>query len=127
MFLGVRADVPEILTAMDVFVLPSLTEGISNAILEAMACGLPVIATDVGGNPEIVIHEHTGMLVPLSKPEALSHALKVLLGDVNIRVKYGDNARKMIEEKFSLQRMVREYEEVYEMLIKKKGVRFNKV
>jgi sugar transferase (PEP-CTERM/EpsH1 system associated) len=124
MFLGVRADVPEILTAIDVFILPSLTEGISIAILEAMACGLPVIATDVGGNPEIVIHEHTGMLVPLSKPEALSHALKVLLGDVNIRVKYGDNARKMVEEKLSLQKMVREYEEVYEMLIKKKGVEF---
>ncbi len=67
-FLGNRADVPDILRMMDIFTLPSINEGISNTILEAMATGLPVVATDVGGNPEIIDDGQTGQLVPIGRP-----------------------------------------------------------
>jgi glycosyltransferase involved in cell wall biosynthesis len=72
---GARDDVPELLQGMDVFVLPSIAEGISNTILEAMACGLPVVATRVGGNAELVAAGETGQLVPASDPEALAQAM----------------------------------------------------
>src|SRR5207237_9166164 len=72
---GERDDVPQIMRGFDLFVLPSLAEGISNTILEAMASGLPVVATSVGGNAELVESGRTGQLVPRSDPEAMAHAI----------------------------------------------------
>ena len=74
-FPGERADIPELMRAMDLFVLPSLGEGISNTILEAMSTGLPVIATSVGGNVELVKEGHTGTLVPPDEPAAMAEAI----------------------------------------------------
>ena len=77
-FLGERNDVPALLAQARFFVLPSLTEGISLTLLEAMAVGLPVIATRVGGNPEVVVKDETGMLVPSGNPAALAGAMRDL-------------------------------------------------
>ena len=71
---GERNDIPELMRGMDLFVLPSLREGISNTILEAMASGIPVVATRIGGNPELVVEGETGMLVPPSDPIAMASA-----------------------------------------------------
>ncbi len=122
LFLGIRNDVSEILFAMDLFVNTSLTEGICNAILEAMACGLPVIATAVGGNPEIVHNEETGLLFPTEDVAGLVRAIERMLEDEVKRKEYGQNGRKLIEEKFSLQRMVSEYEALYEYHLRRKGI-----
>ena len=78
-FAGERNDVADIMRALDLFVLPSINEGISNTILEAMATELPVIATDVGGNPELVINNQTGYLVPKQNPIAIAEAFKKYL------------------------------------------------
>ena len=75
-FAGERNDVADIMQTLDLFVLPSINEGISNTILEAMATELPVIATDVGGNPELVINNQTGYLVPKQNPIAMAEAFK---------------------------------------------------
>lgn len=118
---GSRNDVPEILSQLDIFVLPSLGEGISNTILEAMACGLPVIATDVGGNPELVVEDDTGQLVPSSDPEAMAAALEQLAGDNELREKYSHAGRKRAENVFSLETMVDNYQAVYDKYLAAKG------
>lgn len=122
LFLGVRNDIAELLSAMDLFVLPSLTEGICIAILEAMACELPVVVTAVGGNPEIVFHEKTGLLVSTKDVEGLVSAIETMLADKEKRKEYGKKAREMVEERFSLQRMVNEQESLYKFLLQKKKV-----
>ncbi|MDI6780493.1 MAG: glycosyltransferase [bacterium] len=122
LFPGVRNDVAEILSAMDLFIISSLTEGICNAILEAMSCGLPVIATDVGGNPEIVLDGKTGLLVALSDMVGFVAAIEDLLGNKEKRKEYGRNGQEMVEQRFSLQRMVREYESLYRFLLQKKKI-----
>jgi sugar transferase (PEP-CTERM/EpsH1 system associated) len=109
---GEREDVAELLQGMDVFVLPSMAEGISNTILEAMATGLPVIATRVGGNPELV-NDDTGILVPPSDPEALGAALGLYSLDRDKAARHGKAARDRVEKDFSLKRMVAEYARVY--------------
>ncbi len=112
-FLGARKDVPEILRALDVYVLSSESEGMSNTILEAMASGRPVIATAVGGNPELVVDGETGLLVPPNDPAALAVAITKLLREPEQRRQMGVLSRQRIEEKFSLEVMVRHYAEVY--------------
>ena len=89
-FLGQRQDVPDLLNAMDIFVLPSYSEGVSLALLEAMAAGLPVIATAVGGLPEVVEDGVTGLLIPPRDAEALAGALERLLADPAWARKLGD-------------------------------------
>jgi sugar transferase (PEP-CTERM/EpsH1 system associated) len=110
---GARDDVPELMRAMDLFVVPSLAEGICNTILEAMATGLPVIATDVGGNPDLVQPGATGSLVPAGKPEALAEAMAAVLSDDAQRQHMGQAARARAEREFSLEAMVQGYLQVY--------------
>lgn len=112
-FLGNRLDIPEILQALDVFVLPSLNEGISNTILEAMAVGIPVVASRVGGNPELVEHGETGILVPPGDSETIASALLTYLHNPNIRYAHGQYGRKRVVQLFSIEQMVKSYETVY--------------
>ena len=112
-FLGQRPDVPDLLAALDIFVLPSHSEGVSLALLEAMGMGLPVIATAVGGLPEVVRHEKNGLLIPARDPEALAQALARLLAEPDLAGKLGENARKDVAENFSLERLGREINEIY--------------
>ena len=113
-FLGNRADVPDLVRASDLFVHPSREEGFSNAILEAMAGGLPVVACDVGGNPEAVLDGVTGLLVPSRDPESLAVAVLDLLADGEKRRRMGEAGRRRTAEEFTLERMVKEMEALYE-------------
>jgi sugar transferase (PEP-CTERM/EpsH1 system associated) len=114
---GMRDDVPELLRCFDIFALPSLGEGISNTILEAMATGLPVVATRVGGNPELVEDERTGALVPAGDPAALSWGLKRYIESPELRRRHGEEGRQRIEREFSLQRMVERYTSLYDEVL----------
>ncbi len=113
---GERKDVPAVMRSLDLFVLPSVAEGISNTVLEAMACGLPVVATAVGGNPELVRAGHTGELVPASDPRALAAVLQKYVDDPTKIRAHGQAARERIEAEFSLEGMVDRYRALYERL-----------
>jgi sugar transferase (PEP-CTERM/EpsH1 system associated) len=121
-FLGDRADVPDLLRGMDVFVLPSLWEGMPNAALEAMAVGLPVVATAVGGTPEVVVDGVTGLLVPPGDPDALAQSIARLLCDPDLRYKMGQAGRERVVKHFSVGRMVEQTEWLYEQLLVEKGI-----
>jgi sugar transferase (PEP-CTERM/EpsH1 system associated) len=114
---GERANVPRILRGLDCFVLPSLAEGISNTILEAMASGLPVIATRVGGNPELVDDEVTGSLVSSGDPEALAREIRRYYSDVRLAAERGRAGRARAEEQFSLDGMTRRYRALYDEVL----------
>ncbi len=114
---GDRSDTPEWLRAFDVFVLNSLGEGISNTILEAMATGLPVIATRVGGNPELVLPGQTGSLLPPGDPDALAAALSTYVDDPERRRREGEAARARIEREFDWQNATAAYAAIYERLL----------
>ena len=114
LFLGARDDVASILGMMDLFVLPSLGEGISNTILEAMASALPVVATHVGGNPELVEHEVTGLLVSAADEQAMADAIIVYLKSPELLIKHGAAGRKVVENKFSIAAMVNRYMDTYD-------------
>lgn len=115
-FAGERNDVADIMQTLDLFVLPSINEGISNTILEAMATGLPVIATDVGGNPELVINNQTGYLVPKQDPATMAEAFKRYLDNRDLLVCHGKAGRVRCETTFSLNRMITDYMAVYDQL-----------
>jgi glycosyltransferase involved in cell wall biosynthesis len=119
-FLGPRRDVPDLLNAMDIFVLPSYSEGVSLALLEAMAAGLPVIATAVGGTPEVVTDGVTGLLIPPRDPAALAGALERLLNDPAWAKQLGAKARVHVRQHFSLDRPGREINGIYEELVQQK-------
>ena len=120
-FLGQRRDVPDLLNAMDIFVLPSYSEGVSLALLEAMAAGLPVIATAVGGLPEVVEHDKTGLLIPPRDAAALAGALDAAPGGPRLGAENWElNARDHVREHFSLDRLGRKINEIYEELVEKK-------
>lgn len=112
-FLGHREDVPELLRQADAFVLSSRTEGSPNALLEAMAAGLPCVATNVGGVPELIEHGRTGLLVPPDDPDTLARALAGLLSVPERAVAMGDAARAATAD-FSFDRMARRFEAIYE-------------
>ena len=116
---GERADIPELMAAMDIFVLPSLGEGISNTILEAMATGLPVIATRVGGNLELVHEGETGFLVPPADPDAMAQALLNYVRDADQRHAHGQAARAIIDRQFSVDAMMQVYLSVYDRVLKR--------
>jgi len=120
-FLGFRGDVPELLTASTISVLPSLSEGLSNVLLESMAAGVPVVATRVGGSPEAVEHGVTGLLVPPADARALAHAIALLLEHPHLAHCYGQAARERVRERFSDERMVRETEALYLAWLARKG------
>lgn len=115
--LGECRDVPGVLNAADVFALPSIAEGMSNTVLEAMASGLPVVATRVGGNPELVEDDVTGRLVPIRDPAALREALAAYLDDPHLRAMHGKASRQRVVECFSLERMCRDYTDLYRRLL----------
>lgn len=114
---GERHDIPDVLRGLDCFVLPSLAEGISNTILEAMASGLPVIATAVGGNPELVAHGETGQLVASEDIEAMAHALVAYALDPALARRHGAAGRALVEQRFSLAAMVGGYQALYDDLL----------
>lgn len=116
---GERDDIPELLRAMDVFVLPSLAEGISNTLLEAMASGLPVIATRVGGNAELVVEGVTGTLVPAAQPQALAAALARYIAEPALCRRHGLAGRERVEREFSMETMVARYVDNYERLLRR--------
>lgn len=112
-FLGARDDVARLLPALDVFALPSLTEGLSIALLEASAAGLPIVATAVGGNPEIVTDGRTGVLVPPDDREATRNALEALLKDAALRARMGSAAREWVRANASIEAMRRSHDRFY--------------
>ena len=114
---GERRDVPELMRHLDAFVLPSLAEGISNTILEAMASGLPVVATAVGGNPELVTGGVTGGIVPSDDVDALAARLVTLARDRDGARRMGDAGRGEVERRFSLPAMVGAYQRLYESML----------
>lgn len=122
-FTGFRLDVPELLAEVAVSVLPSLSEGLSNAVLESMAAGVPVVATAVGGNPEAVQDGVSGVLVPPRDPLALARAICALLEDRQMAARLGQAGRQRVVERFSAERMVRETERFYLELLARKGRR----
>ena len=111
-FAGYRQDVRALMAAFDVYVNCSTYEGVSLTILEAMAAALPVIATPVGGNPEVVIDRETGLLVP-ARPRSLADAIALLAGDPRQRKVMGDAGRWRVKRHFSIARMVEQYAEAY--------------
>ena len=121
-FAGERQDVADIMQTLDLFVLPSINEGISNTILEAMATALPVIATDVGGNPELVINDRTGYLVPKQDPAAMAAAFKHYLDNPALLAIHGQAGRARCVSTFSLNRMISDYVTIYDNLLGNKNL-----
>jgi sugar transferase (PEP-CTERM/EpsH1 system associated) len=121
-FAGERSDVPEIMRGLDCFVLPSQAEGVSNTILEAMASRLPVIATNVGGNPELIEPGMTGQLVAAGDSEALARAMLVYFGNRSLARRHAKAARRVAESRFSLKRMVADYTALYEHSLAAAGI-----
>ena len=115
---GERADIAELMRAMDVFVLPSLGEGISNTILEAQASGLPVIATAVGGNVELVQHEENGALVAVQDVQDMARALLSYFNDPARVLRHGQAARLRIQRQFSLDAMTQGYAGIYDRMLR---------
>ncbi|MFT3759471.1 TIGR03088 family PEP-CTERM/XrtA system glycosyltransferase [Thauera sp.] len=118
---GERKDVPEVMRSLDIFALPSKAEGISNTILEAMASGLPVVATDVGGNGELVEEGHTGLLVPAENPITMAEALMCYASNAALRNSHGLAGRHRVEQGFSLDGMVARYTELYERMLRQRS------
>jgi glycosyltransferase involved in cell wall biosynthesis len=116
-FLGFRGDIPRLLNLVDVYICSSVSEGLSLSILEAMACGRPIIATDVGGNPELITEGVNGFLVPSRDPSALAERTIELLNDKELRSRLGTAGRQAAEEKFSLETMMQNYYELYGKLL----------
>jgi glycosyltransferase involved in cell wall biosynthesis len=116
-FLGEREDVADLISLFDVAVLASLSEGLSNVILEYMASSKPVVATEVGGNPELVVHGETGLLVPPADAQALADAILSILEDEEAALRYGAAGKKRVEDKFGLGKMIREYEDLFERVL----------
>ncbi len=115
-FLGASERVPEFLNAIDTYVLPSLYEGISNSLLEAMATGLPAIASEAGGNPEAIIDRQSGLLFPVADREQLADRLLLVYNDPALRSSLGKGALRRVQQEFSLAAMVAKYEAMYEEL-----------
>jgi glycosyltransferase involved in cell wall biosynthesis len=116
-FMGHRDNIGDFIKLFDIAVLSSKYEGCSNFIIEAMACGKPVVATDVGGNSELVVNGLTGLLVKKEDPRALASAVLRLLKDEQLRVELGNAGQQRAKQEFMLEQMVRETERIYRKLI----------
>lgn len=113
-FLGLRNDVPRLLPALDLFVLPSLSEGLSVALLEAMSAGVPILASKVGGNPEIVIDGETGYLVLPERSEELSARILELVRNRDLTRLCGERGRNWVAQEFTTARMLERYQDLYD-------------
>ncbi|MEM9252216.1 MAG: glycosyltransferase [Planctomycetota bacterium] len=116
-FMGVRDDVHRLIPGADVFLLSSLSEGISVTLLEAMAARLPIVATDVGGNAEVIEHGHTGLLAPRQDARGLADALDRLLADANRRAATGDAGHARCHQRFHRDRMHADYAAMYRAML----------
>jgi glycosyltransferase involved in cell wall biosynthesis len=116
-FTGQVKDAVPYLQAADLFVLPSSTEGLSNSMLEAMSCGLPVLATTVGGAPDVIEHGKNGFLIPPDDVDSLRRGLQTLLADGTLRFTLGSNARARILADFSLDSVADRLAALYERLL----------
>ena len=119
---GERSDVADVMRGLSLFVLPSLAEGISNTILEAMACGLPVLATDVGGNASLVERGVSGELVPSGDVEVMARRIAALAGQPGQARRMGHAGRQRAEQRFSLSGMVAAYQRLYEAELERAGI-----
>ncbi len=122
-FMGSRKDVFSILKSSDIFCLPSRTEGMSNALIEAMASRLPCVATDVGGNGELITNGKTGFLVPNEDAEAMASALIKLIDNSSLATEIGRSGRQRIEESFTLERMITRYLDLYRQVTENKRIK----
>lgn len=122
--LGIRRDIPELMNAADGYVISSSWEGMPNVLLEASATGLPIVATDVGGNREVVRDEDTGFLVPSEDPEALAGAMLRLMGlSEEERRRMGEAGRRYIEATYSMDRVVEMWETLYKEMLSNREIR----
>jgi len=121
-FLGFREDIPQILASLDLFVLSSYLEGMGTSILDAMASRLPVVATEVGGIPEIVAHEKTGLLVPPKNPQALAEAILKLYYNRKLASSYGEEGYKVVHEEYSSRAMAKKIIREYEQIARRKNI-----
>ena len=115
-FLGQRHDVPQLLLGMDVFVLTSHTEGLPNALMEAMAAGLPCVVTDAGGCREVVADEETGFVVPIDDEERLAERILLLLRDEELRGRMGNRGRARMLG-FDVRKMAQRYDLLYHQVL----------
>lgn len=121
-FTGFRSDIKEILASIDVLVMPSLLEGLPMVLLEGMAMAKPIVATNIDGISEVLENGKTGLLVPPKDTDTLAEAIIEILNNKRKASHLGQNARKMVEEKFSVEKMVEQIEWVYEGLLNEKGL-----
>ena len=118
---GFRTDVPVCLSALDIYTQPSRSEGLGTSVLEAGAAGLPIVATDCGGIPDIVVHEKTGLLVPMEDPASLAAALLRLTKDGALREQLGTAAREHVKRDFSVEHLVSKTDEHYRRMLAARG------
>jgi glycosyltransferase involved in cell wall biosynthesis len=116
-FLGFRSDINNLLAQFDVFVLSSLYEGLPLCILEAMAAGKPIVATDVDGTNEILVNSKTGLLVPAGQPEKFAEALLSIIVDPDCAIEMGKSARKFVAVKHNIEKMITQYEAFYKEIL----------
>jgi len=122
-FLGHREDIQDLLAICDVFVLPSLSEGLPVSVLEAMAASKPVVASAVGGNKEVVIHGETGLLVPPADPTALATAIQSILSDPGFAARLAAAGNERVQKQFSAETMVGKITQIYDELIVQRRTR----
>jgi L-malate glycosyltransferase len=126
-FLGERRDMTAILASVDISVLFSFSESMPNVILEAMAAGVPVVASRVGGVPEVIRDTETGILVKAGDEEELARAIGTLVEQPSLRLEYGQRARQLAQDNFRMERISRRYEELYASVLEEKTVRGRRV
>jgi glycosyltransferase involved in cell wall biosynthesis len=122
-FLGFREDIPQILASLDLFVLSSYLEGLGSSIMDAMACRLPVVATRVGGIPELIVHEETGLLVPPRRSTSLANAILRIYTNRELGKKLGQRGYELVHRKFSAEAMAKRIILEYERIAKDKNVK----
>ena len=121
LFLGERRDIPAVLASLDISVLTSFSESLPNAVMEAMAAGLPVVSTHVGGSPELVRHGETGFLVNSGDDGQLADALRTLLRNESLRKQFGALGREVAQAQFGVESIQKQYEDLYTEVLLEKG------
>lgn len=124
-FTGKRRDIPDILSCINIFVMPSIAEGLPNSLLEAMAMGKPVIATEAGGTPEIIKNEFNGLLVPPGNSKGIAEAIMILFENTLLAANISQKARDFIIENYGITAIARKWESLYQSLLTEKRQFFN--